>query len=173
MTHHLGYPPHNSVGPQERQFSQRTQCEGALRANRVLSIWRFLGTATAVSSRRSWRSARRRVAGLDDVDRVSVRARAEYSHNPADAEASLRGGGVLDAYIGGDFKRSGGGESLAGPCTRERLSNRVLRRAVREVTRGGCGEDACGLRGLGDRHAGGETGARSLDRSYGGGPFRG
>ena len=52
MTHHLGYPP--TIRRAARAPIPATDAvRSALRASRVLSIWRFLGTATAVSSRRS------------------------------------------------------------------------------------------------------------------------
>ena len=151
LTHHLGYPPHDPSGrksgnSRNGRTAKRLESESGSLDLEVPRDRNGSFEPRIVEKRQ------RRVAGLDETI-VYLYAQGQSTRAIQDTlRRSLRRGGLLYACLGGYRKRSRGSDRMAGSSSGEGVSDRVLRRLVREVSRGGFGEDARGLRGAGDRH---------------------
>ena len=166
MTHHLGYPPHDPSGrgsgnSRSGRNTKTLQSESGLFDLEVPRDRNSSFEPRIVAKRQP------RVADLDEVivhlyvQGQSTRAIQETLKRFYGADVSSR----LVSEVTDSLLEEV--QALAGSRSGEGLSDRLLRRAVRGVSRGGFGANAVALRGVGHRHAGGEAGTGLVDRSEG------
>ena len=135
------------------------------RASRVRWIWRFLAIATAVFEPKIVEKRQRRVAGLDETI-MYLYAQGQSTRAIQDTLRRLYGAEVSSTLVSEvTASVSRGGDRMAGSSSGACVSDRVLRRLVRKVSRGGIGEEAGGLRGAERR--GRSCGARGFRRKSG------
>ena len=151
LTHHLGYPPHDPSGrgsgnSRNGRTAKRLESEsGSL----DLEVPRDRNGSLEP---RIVEKRQRRVAGLDETI-VYLYAQGQSTRAIQDTLRRLYGAEVSSTLVS-EVTASVLEEvtAMAGSSSGACVSDRVLRRLVRKVSRGGIGEDARGLRGAGDRY---------------------